>query len=66
MTDIKRCPTCNNKKLTHCKGKVKSCDCNCTRYEDNKRNKEPEPTQYTKESQESFEKLQENWRNRKK
>ncbi len=64
MTETKRCPSCNKSRHGQChKGR---CSCKCQVYNDTKTNVEPEPTQYTKKEQKEFEKLQENWRNRKK
>ena len=31
---MKRCAKCNNRKLQHCKGAEKSCECKCTIYQD--------------------------------
>ena len=63
MTETKRCSPCNKSKHYLChKG---HCSCKCQKYEDNKRNIEPEPTNYSIESQAQFDGLMESWRNRK-
>jgi len=39
---MKRCSKCNNRKLQHCKGEDKSCECKCTKYIDTVKNR-PDP-----------------------
>jgi len=57
---MKRCAKCDNRKLEHCKGSVKSCQCRCTIYEDTIKNRvEPDhdPTH-----DEYYNNLNEEWR----
>jgi len=57
---MKRCPKCENKTLKHCKGSVKSCECNCTTYKDTTTNRvEPE---YDSTHDEHYRKINEEWR----
>ncbi len=36
---MKRCSKCNNRKLEHCRGADKACECKCTVYQDTTTNR---------------------------
>jgi len=60
MTEVKRCSPCN--KSIHYRCYKGNCACRCMIYEDTTKNKEEEPHQYSKESQQQFDDFMESWR----